>query len=85
MWKCAMESITGLKNIHGLQLALHLPESSETCTQILDTLDINETCYEKYKVRMRCFNMDLGERIHATIFCISRWIWNLGRMETIPL
>ena len=51
-----MESITGLKNIHGLQLAL----------------DINETCYEKYKVRMRCFNMDLRERIHGTIFCINR-------------
>ena len=40
--KCATESITGPKNVHELQLALHLPEGSEIHRQILDTLDTDE-------------------------------------------
>ena len=41
-WKCTTESITGLKNVHGLQLALHLPEGSEIRRQIFYTLDTDE-------------------------------------------
>ena len=41
-WKCATESITGLKNVHGLQLALHLSEASEIRRQIFDTFDTDE-------------------------------------------
>ena len=41
-WKCATESITGLKNVHGLQLALYLSEASEIRRQIFDTLDTDE-------------------------------------------
>ena len=33
------ESINGLKNVYGLQLALHLPEGSEIRRQIFDKLD----------------------------------------------
>ena len=41
-WKCTTESINELKNVHGLQLALHLPEGSEIICQIFDTLDTND-------------------------------------------
>ena len=41
-WKLATASVTGLKNVHGLQLALHLPEGSEIRTQIFDTIDTDE-------------------------------------------
>ena len=41
-WKCVKESITGLKNVHGLQLALDFPESSEIRRQIFDTLYTDE-------------------------------------------
>ena len=33
------ESINGLKNVYGLQLALHLPEGSEIRRQIFNKLD----------------------------------------------
>ena len=41
-WKCATESIDGLKDVHVLQLALHLPEGSEIRRQIFDKLDIDD-------------------------------------------
>jgi len=112
-WKEATSAVTGLKEVHGLQLALHLPDGSEIRHQIFDTLDTDEMkgesgwravitliekhykkddnttafetwkefrnlvrkdeqnieqyimMYEKYKVRMKRFKMDLGERIHG--------------------
>ena len=36
-WKFATESINGLKNVHGLQLALHQLEGSKIRRQIFDT------------------------------------------------
>ena len=36
------ESINGLKNVYGLQLALHLPEGSEIRRQIFDKLDTGD-------------------------------------------
>ena len=33
------ESINGLKNVYGLQLALHLPEGSEIRRQVFNKLD----------------------------------------------
>ena len=41
-WKAATEHVTGLKNVHGLQLALHLPDNSEIRSQVFDSLDIEE-------------------------------------------
>ena len=40
--KCATEGINGLKGVHGLQLALHLPEGSEIRRQIFDNFDTDE-------------------------------------------
>ena len=40
--KCATESTIRLKNAHGLQLALHLPEGIEICRQIFDKLKTDE-------------------------------------------
>ena len=37
-----MESKTGLKNLHGLRLALHLPEGKQINRKIFDTLDTDE-------------------------------------------
>ena len=42
MRKCATEHITGLKNVYGLQLALHLPDGSEIHRQIFDTFNTDE-------------------------------------------
>ena len=112
-WKEATAGVAGLKNVHGLQLALHLPNSSEIRRQVFDTFDTNEMKgdngwervielietyyskddntsafetwkefrtlsrkegqtieqyimhYEKYKVRMERYNMNLGDRIHG--------------------
>ena len=36
------ESINGLKNVYGLQLALHLPEGSEIRRQTFDKLDTGD-------------------------------------------
>ena len=41
-WKCATESLNGLKNVHSLQLALHLRDGSEIKRQIFDTLDTED-------------------------------------------
>lgn len=41
-WKLATAGVTGLKDVHGLQLALHLPEGSEIRNQIFDTIDTDE-------------------------------------------
>ena len=41
-WKVATAHVTGLKDVHGLQLALHLPEGSEIRNQLFDTLDEQE-------------------------------------------
>ena len=40
-------------------------------------------CYEKYKVRMRCFNMDLGEHIHRLNFlCAGIYSSNFDVCQT---
>ena len=36
------ESINGLKNVYGLQLALHIPQGSEIRRQIFDKLDTGD-------------------------------------------
>ena len=36
------ESINGLKNVYGLQLALHIPQGSEIRRQIFDKLDTSD-------------------------------------------
>ena len=36
------ESINGLKNVYGLQLALHIPQGSEIRRQIFDELDTGD-------------------------------------------
>ena len=41
-WKLATSGVAGLKNVHGLQLALHLPEGSEIRHQVFDTLETDE-------------------------------------------
>ena len=41
-WKVATNAVPGLKDVHGLQLALHLPEKSEIRNQIFDTFDTAE-------------------------------------------
>ena len=41
-WKEATSAVTGLKEVHGLQLALHLPDGSEIRRQIFDTLDTDD-------------------------------------------
>ena len=112
-WKCATSKVTGLKDVHGLQLALHMPERSEIRQQLFDSLETEEMAgedgwiavikiledhyqkddnssafetwkefralsrqqnqsideyimlYEKYKLRMKRYKMDLGERIHG--------------------
>ena len=38
-WQCATKGINSLKEVHGLQLALHLPRNSEITQQIFDTFD----------------------------------------------
>ena len=42
VWKLATGHITSLTDMHGLQLALHLPEGSEIRTQVFDTLEPEE-------------------------------------------
>ena len=39
--KLTIVSVTGLKNYHGLYLKLHIPEGSETRTQILDKIGMD--------------------------------------------
>ena len=39
VWKAATDKVTGLSGVHGLQLALHLPEGSEIRTQVFDTIE----------------------------------------------
>lgn len=41
-WKVATSGVTGLKDVHGLQLALHLPDGSEIRGQVFDTLDTED-------------------------------------------
>ena len=41
-WKVATSGVSGLKDVHGLQLALHLPDGTEIRRQIFDTLDTDE-------------------------------------------
>ena len=41
-WKRATQNVTGLKGVHSLQLALHLPEGSEIRRQVFDTFDTDE-------------------------------------------
>ena len=38
-WKVVKSNVVGLKDVHGLQLALHLPEGSEIRNQIFDSVD----------------------------------------------
>ena len=111
-WKVATSNVVGLKDVHGLQLALHLPEGSEIRHQIFDSIDTDDLkgddgwkkiidllkkhyskddntaaletwkdfknftrrsdqsidqyimCYDQYKVRMKRYKMELGERVH---------------------
>ena len=39
VWKAATEKAVGLSDVHGLQLALHLAESSEVRSQIFETME----------------------------------------------
>ena len=41
-WKVATSNMVGLKDVHGLQLALHLPEGSEIRRQIFDSIDTDD-------------------------------------------
>ena len=41
-WKVVKATVNGLKDVHGLQLALHLPEGSEIRNHIFDTLETAE-------------------------------------------
>lgn len=41
-WKEATAAVAGLKNVHGLQLALRLPNGSEIRRRVFDTLHTNE-------------------------------------------
>ena len=41
-WKVATSNVVGLKDVHGLQLALHLPEGSEIRHQIFDSIDTDD-------------------------------------------
>ena len=45
-WKCATSKVTGLKDVHGLQLALHMPERSEIRQQLFDSLETEEMAGE---------------------------------------
>lgn len=112
-WKAATENVTGLKDVHGLQLALHLPENSEIRCQVFDSIETDQLkgeegfkkliellenhyakddntnafqtwkefkllcrkdgqsidqyimTYDAYKIKMKRFKMDIGERIHG--------------------
>ena len=39
VWKAATDKAPGLSGVHGLQLALHLPENSDIRNQVFDTLE----------------------------------------------
>ena len=41
-WKLATKDVSVLKNVHGLQLVLNLPEGSEICRHLFDTLDTEQ-------------------------------------------
>ena len=41
-WKRATQNVNGLKGVHSLQLALHLPEGSEIRRQVFDTFDTEQ-------------------------------------------
>ena len=41
-WKVATSNVVGLKDVHGLQLALHLPEGSEIRRQIFYYFDTDD-------------------------------------------
>ena len=41
-WKVATSNVVGLKDVHGLQLPLHLPEGSEISHQIFDSIDTDD-------------------------------------------
>ncbi len=104
-WKLATVNVSSLKNTHGLQLALGLPEDSEVRQHVFNTLKTeelagetgwvsilnlenseafetwkiirsivrkdNETIddyimrYEKCKMKMIRYKMDIGERVHG--------------------
>ena len=41
-WKVATSNVVGLKDVHGLQLALHLPEGSEIRHQVFDSIETDD-------------------------------------------
>ena len=45
-WKKATANVTGLKGVHSLQLALHLPEGSEIRRQVFDSFSTEEMAGE---------------------------------------
>ena len=45
-WKCGTTNVAGLKDVHGLQLALHMSEGSEIRQQLFDSLETEEMAGE---------------------------------------
>ena len=45
-WKCATTNVADLKDVHDLQLALHMPEGSKIRQQVFDSLETEEMAGE---------------------------------------